>query len=126
VQASVVRGRHFGSESWQEATAKQLGLEFPFRPRGRPEKKIADSKSLHYGPVPFFSGPLFSDSSFAGVSGRVDAYFSGSSGLLDLVLVFIPCCSSIITLSGIMLEIFQVSPVFTNSMRFVATVTPGV
>jgi len=45
VQASVVRGRPFGSESWQEATAKQLGLESTFRPRGRPKKAIDDSKS---------------------------------------------------------------------------------
>ncbi|MEI8018190.1 MAG: transposase [Schlesneria sp.] len=45
VQASVVRGRPFGSESWQEATAKQLGLESTFRSRGRPKKAIDDSKS---------------------------------------------------------------------------------
>ena len=45
VQASVVRGRPFGSESWQEATAKQLGLESTFRSRGRPKKVIDDSNS---------------------------------------------------------------------------------
>ena len=45
VQASVARGRPFGSESWQEATAKQLGLESTFRSRGRPKKTIDDGKS---------------------------------------------------------------------------------
>ena len=38
VRASVVRGRPFGTEAWQESTAKQLGLESTFRPRGRPKK----------------------------------------------------------------------------------------
>ena len=38
VRASAVRGRPFGSETWQESTAKQLGLESTFRPRGRPRK----------------------------------------------------------------------------------------
>lgn len=36
VQASVIRGHPFGSESWQETTAKHLGLESPFRTRGLP------------------------------------------------------------------------------------------
>jgi hypothetical protein len=44
VQASVVRGRSFGLESWQKATAKQLGLESTFRPRSRPKMAIDDSK----------------------------------------------------------------------------------
>jgi putative transposase len=36
VRVSVVRGRPFGSETWQESTATQLGLESTFRSRGRP------------------------------------------------------------------------------------------
>ena len=39
VRTSVVRGRPFGSEAWQEATAKQLGLESTFRSRGRPKNQ---------------------------------------------------------------------------------------
>jgi putative transposase len=35
----VQRGRPFGSEKWQKATAKRLGLESTFRPRGRPRKE---------------------------------------------------------------------------------------
>ncbi len=38
IRTSVVRGRPFGTEAWQEATANQLGLESTFRPRGRPKK----------------------------------------------------------------------------------------
>ena len=38
VRASVTRGRPFGSDAWQENTAKQLGLESTFRSRGRPGK----------------------------------------------------------------------------------------
>ena len=44
VQTSVLRGRPFGSEAWQEATAKQLGLESTFRSRGRPNKTTGDQK----------------------------------------------------------------------------------
>ena len=40
IPSSVVRRRPFGSESWQEATAKQLNPEFTFRPRERPRKAI--------------------------------------------------------------------------------------
>ena len=36
---SVRRGCPFGDEVWQRTTAKQLGLEFTQRPRGRPRKK---------------------------------------------------------------------------------------
>jgi putative transposase len=35
---SVVRGRPFGDLDWQKRTAKRLGLESTFRPRGRPKK----------------------------------------------------------------------------------------
>ena len=45
VQTSVTRGRPFGSISWQEATAKQLGLESTFRNRGRPKKMIDHDNS---------------------------------------------------------------------------------
>ena len=40
VRTSVDRGRPFGSEPWQHRTAKRLGLESTFRPRGRPPKAI--------------------------------------------------------------------------------------
>jgi putative transposase len=39
LRMSVNRGRPFGSETWQKRTAKRLGLESTFRPRGRPKKK---------------------------------------------------------------------------------------
>ncbi len=38
VRESVIRGRPFGSESWQDRTARSLDLEFTMRPRGRPRK----------------------------------------------------------------------------------------
>jgi putative transposase len=38
LRTSVNRGRPFGSASWQRRTAKRLGLESTFRPRGRPKK----------------------------------------------------------------------------------------
>ena len=52
LQASVVGGRPFGSKSWQEATAKQLGLESTFRSRGRPIKTINGSNPWHYWTAP--------------------------------------------------------------------------
>jgi len=39
LQTAVIRGRPLGSESWQRRTAKRLGLESTFRPRGRPKKR---------------------------------------------------------------------------------------
>jgi len=39
VRDAVQRGHPFGSPGWQEATAKQLGLESTLRPRGRPRKR---------------------------------------------------------------------------------------
>lgn len=38
LRRSVVRGAPFGEESWQERTAKRLGLQSTLRPRGRPWK----------------------------------------------------------------------------------------
>jgi putative transposase len=38
VRLSAQRGRPFGSTRWQTATAKSLGLQSTFRPRGRPKK----------------------------------------------------------------------------------------
>jgi putative transposase len=38
LQTSVRRGRPFGNESWQATTARKLGLESTFNPRGRPRK----------------------------------------------------------------------------------------
>jgi len=39
MRRSVRCGGPFGDEVWQQSTAKQLGLEFTLRPRGRPRKK---------------------------------------------------------------------------------------
>jgi len=39
VRRSVVRGTPWGEESWTEATARRLGLEFTLHPRGRPRKE---------------------------------------------------------------------------------------
>ncbi len=36
IRTCVSRGRPFGTESWQQRTAKRLGLESTFRSRGRP------------------------------------------------------------------------------------------
>ena len=41
LRRSVIRGRPYGSDAWVEQTAKELGLEFSTRPRGRPRKKEA-------------------------------------------------------------------------------------
>jgi len=42
VRVSVARGRPFGDEDWQRRTAKRLGLESTFRPRGRPKNAAGD------------------------------------------------------------------------------------
>ena len=39
VRTSVQRGRPYGAEKWSQKTAKTLGLEGTFRPRGRPKKQ---------------------------------------------------------------------------------------
>ena len=39
IRTSIQRGRPFGSATWQKRTAKRLGLESTFRPRGRPRKR---------------------------------------------------------------------------------------
>ena len=38
LRESIKRGRPYGSETWQRATADQLGLEASLKPRGRPRK----------------------------------------------------------------------------------------
>lgn len=38
LRLSVKRGRPYGTEKWQQRTAKQLGLESTFKGRGRPKK----------------------------------------------------------------------------------------
>jgi putative transposase len=38
IRQSVLRGRPYGNAAWQQKTAAKLGLEFTFRPRGRPRK----------------------------------------------------------------------------------------
>lgn len=40
LQASVWRGRPFGSDEWIKRTAKKLGLESTLRSRGRPKKPV--------------------------------------------------------------------------------------
>jgi len=39
VRDCIARGTPFGSASWQQRTAKRLGLESSLHPRGRPRKK---------------------------------------------------------------------------------------
>jgi putative transposase len=41
VRRCVVRNQPFGSELWQRQTAARLGLQYTFRPRGRPKKSSA-------------------------------------------------------------------------------------
>ena len=44
LRRSVVRGAPFGEASWQERTAKKLGLQSTLRPRGRPRKTPHNKK----------------------------------------------------------------------------------
>jgi putative transposase len=44
LRRSVARGQPYGSEAWQQKTAKRLGLGYTFRPRGRPPKRAAGGK----------------------------------------------------------------------------------
>ena len=46
---SVLRSRPFGDADWQARTARQLGLEKAFRPRGRPRKNPEESKPATSG-----------------------------------------------------------------------------
>lgn len=39
VRRSVVRGQPLGDDAWRTKTARRLGLEHTFRPRGRPRKQ---------------------------------------------------------------------------------------
>src|SRR5487761_1245973 len=39
IRRSVQRGQPYGGDDWSQATAKRLGLESTFRPRGRPKKE---------------------------------------------------------------------------------------
>ena len=43
VRRSVLRGQPFGELEWQQQTARQLGLNYTFRPRGRPKKARGDA-----------------------------------------------------------------------------------
>lgn len=42
LRRSVERGSPFGEASWQERTAKRLGLQSTLRPRGRPWPKTPE------------------------------------------------------------------------------------
>jgi putative transposase len=44
LQESIRRGRPFGDEDWQAATAKRLNLQATLRPRGRPRKNPQERK----------------------------------------------------------------------------------
>ena len=47
IQTSVKRGRPYGSDRWQKATARTLSLESTLRPRGRQRiREIKDSRPL--------------------------------------------------------------------------------
>ena len=45
LRRSVIRGTPYGEESWQERTAKCLGLESTLRARGRPRKDVPPDAS---------------------------------------------------------------------------------
>ena len=38
IEESLRRGRPYGADTWQQKAARQLGLEYTLRPRGRPPK----------------------------------------------------------------------------------------
>ena len=38
IRRCVVRGQPYGDALWQRKTAERMGLEYTFRPRGRPQK----------------------------------------------------------------------------------------
>jgi putative transposase len=42
IRTSLQRGRPYGGDAWAAKTAKKLGLESTFRPRGRPPTQAAD------------------------------------------------------------------------------------
>ncbi len=44
LRRSVVRGAPFGEASWQERTAKRLGLQSTLRARGRPWNTVSEPK----------------------------------------------------------------------------------
>lgn len=44
VRLALVKGRPFGSRSWQVRTARRLGLEATLRERGRPRKRGTEKK----------------------------------------------------------------------------------
>ena len=46
VRDSIIRGRPFGTPSWQQTTARKLRLESSLRPRGRPRRPKKDSRPL--------------------------------------------------------------------------------
>jgi putative transposase len=45
IEESLRRGRPYGSQPWQQKMAKLLGLEYTFRPRGRPRKAADEDAS---------------------------------------------------------------------------------
>jgi putative transposase len=49
VRQSVVRGRPFGTEVWQQQTAKQLDLDYTLRARGRPKKRREKKRAEEQG-----------------------------------------------------------------------------
>jgi len=52
LRRSVVRGAPFGEASWQQRTAKKLGLQSTLRPCGRPRKTIPSTQQRL--PTPLF------------------------------------------------------------------------
>ena len=44
LRRSVLRGSPFGPPAWQEKVARQLGLEWPLRSRGRPKKATDEGR----------------------------------------------------------------------------------
>jgi putative transposase len=46
IQQSLLRGRPYRGDAWQQKVAGQLGLEYTFRHRGRPRKPRPDPDNL--------------------------------------------------------------------------------
>jgi putative transposase len=48
IRRCVARGRPFGGERWRSRAARRLGLEYTFRPRGRPRKQPPPSSDAEH------------------------------------------------------------------------------
>ena len=59
IRRSVIRGTHYGSESWVTQSAARLKLKHTLRPKGRPKKPLLSTKPKQGAASPFCVRPLF-------------------------------------------------------------------